>query len=451
MNIASSFTTTTLLQSNNSRRSSRISTLINRGRDTEIRHNIASNKLQLYSSGLNSDDAPFSDVSSGSSDNTEWNKKRRKPSRITDDKNLYEILGASPSMSRSEIKRLYINLAKQTHPDSYNNNNNNNSNDATDQLNEDRFNEVAQAWNILSDNKTRRAYDRELAANDFKEDIVKKASELANAYGPTAQRFYDDVAIPLLRRTTATTLASWSAVTEERDERQLESSKGESEQQDFGQAFKRVVEAGINATRKIDGLELQEKSVELRRRADETRDESMRLLESLTQLKCERLRLTFHTSADFTSEEAIQYIGGLIDQGVVTSDDEQVTLMQRMTFKHPIQQNIEAFSMAEIEFDERLQEKHSIDQEMLERQVALEDAENNVSLAMEVSAYAGVLMVNMLDSTCFMLPSLHTYPIGRGTCKENVGRGTTTSCRISKSNAKGTKFNKRIRCYREKC
>ena len=383
MNTTSSF----IFFTNNSR----ISALIKRGRDDtkihyEIRHNIASSnkKLQLYSSsGRNSENddahAPSSDVGSSNSDNTERNKKRRKPSRITDDKNLYEILGASPSMSRSEIKRLYINLAKQTHPDSYNNNN---SIDATDEWNEDRFNEVAQAWDILSDNKTRRAYDRELAANDFKEDIIKKASELANEYGPSAQRFYDDVAIPLLRRTTATTLAGWSAVTEERDERQLETP----EQEDLGQAFKRVVEAGMNATRKIDGLELQEKSMELRKRADETRDESMNLLEQLTQIKCERLRLTFHTSAEFTAEEASQYIDGLIDQGVVTSDDdEQVTLLQRMTFKHPIQQNIEAFSMAEIEFDERLQEKYSIDEEMLERQVALEECENNVSRAMEVS------------------------------------------------------------------
>ncbi|EED89251.1 predicted protein, partial [Thalassiosira pseudonana CCMP1335] len=62
----------------------------------------------------------------------------------------YSILGATPSMSKSEIKRLYITLAKQTHPDS------SSYNPLTSQ---DQFNEIARAYSTLSDDKLRKKYD----------------------------------------------------------------------------------------------------------------------------------------------------------------------------------------------------------------------------------------------------------------------------------------------------
>ncbi|KAL7524649.1 hypothetical protein ACHAXR_000661, partial [Thalassiosira sp. AJA248-18] len=250
------------------------------------------------------------DQNNESSNNGEYNtssssrRNRRKPQRITD-KNLYDILGANPAMSRTAIKQRYIALAKETHPDSNNYASSaatttDNSSSSSSSVN--RFNEIAQAWTILSDAKTRRAYDRELAANDFKEDIVKKAGEVAREYGPTARKFYDDFAIPLLRRTTATTLAGWSAVTDSSAEggggqqqqqesggrsssngggrngngkanssynlsgvttltdvvkevSQMERSNvgvGDNALEDFGKAFQRVIEAGRNATRQID-------------------------------------------------------------------------------------------------------------------------------------------------------------------------------------------------------
>eukprot|EP00571_Detonula_confervacea_P014458 CAMPEP_0172305404 /NCGR_PEP_ID=MMETSP1058-20130122/6708_1 /TAXON_ID=83371 /ORGANISM="Detonula confervacea, Strain CCMP 353" /LENGTH=602 /DNA_ID=CAMNT_0013016999 /DNA_START=58 /DNA_END=1866 /DNA_ORIENTATION=- len=365
--------------------------------------------VQLHSSPNADNESTNSSVSD--------RRSRRKP-RLPD-KNLYETLGANPNMSRSAIKRLYITLAKETHPDA--SNNNNSVDDA------DRFNEIAQAWTILSDSQTRRSYDRELAAQDFKEDIVKKAGEVAREYGPTARKFYDDYAIPFLRRTTATTLAGWSAVTEVTSEVASASERAEggnngatsrnnellngnnklagvtlsevvkevSEMErtnvgaggleDFGRAFQRVVKAGEDAARQIDVMELQEKSMELRKRADETRTESMQVLEQLTDIKSERLRLTFHTSsANFTSTDAMQYLGGFT-QGIPS---DEVTLMQRMTFKHPIQHDVEAFNVAESDFDRRVQEKSELDQELLMRQRAFVEAENNARAAIEAEERA---------------------------------------------------------------
>jgi len=313
-------------------------------------------------------------------------------------------------MSRAEIKRRYISLAKETHPDS----------SPAARIDDDRFNEIARAWTVLSDPKTRRAHDRELAAADFKDDFVRRAEEVAREYGPSARKFYDDFAIPFLRRTTATTLAGWSAVAEVTSEAASEREKngrgaGEADGsddpaaslsemvkevsemeranaggggdalEDFGKAFQRVFEAAGNATRQIDGMELQEKSAELRERADETRAESMEVLARLNEIKSERLRLTFHTSsANFTSKDAIQYLDGF-NGGIVTDD---VTLMQRISFKQPMSQSIEAFTAAESEFDKKAREKSEVDQKISRRHTALQKAEKAFKAATEAEERA---------------------------------------------------------------
>ena len=383
-------------------------------------------QLPLYSSSAYSNENEQSANSSSSSSS----RRRAKPQRITD-KNLYNILGASPNMSRTEIKRLYITLAKQTHPDAI-------QTEDDSYVNVNNFNEIAQAWEILSDAKTRRAYDRELAANEFKDDVVLRASELAKEYGPQARKFYDDIAIPLLRRTTATTLAGWSAVTEATSEREQErKKKGEKRErdtrandsykrsgvpsnyspgmeqrttvtdntdeststaplEDFGRAFKRVLDATTDATNQINSLELQEKSDELRSRADGIRSESMEVYEQLQQVKGERLRLTFQTSnVDFTSADATQFLEGFINQG---SASDEVTLMQRVIpFRHHVQQDIEALGAAESEFDAKLQEKYSVDEEMLARQIDFENAEARVDRAIQVRQYTYISLACLFE------------------------------------------------------
>lgn len=108
-------------------------------------------------------------------------------------------------------------------------------------------------------------------------------------------------------------------------------------------------------------------------RADETRAESMQVLEQLTEIKSERLRLTFQTNSDnFTSADATQYLDGLTQAGA----SDEITLLQTMTFKHPVRQDIEAFSAAELEFDKRLEEKADADDQMQAGQRALLRAEN---------------------------------------------------------------------------
>lgn len=64
-------------------------------------------------------------------------------------KDYYKVLGVSKGASKKEIKKAYRKLAKKYHPDM------NKSADA-----EDKFKEVQEAYEVLSDEQKRRAYDQ---------------------------------------------------------------------------------------------------------------------------------------------------------------------------------------------------------------------------------------------------------------------------------------------------
>ena len=64
-------------------------------------------------------------------------------------KNYYEILGVKPDATQEEIKKAYRKLAKQYHPDSK----------ECDSEDNARFQEISEAYGVLSDAEQRRKYD----------------------------------------------------------------------------------------------------------------------------------------------------------------------------------------------------------------------------------------------------------------------------------------------------
>jgi hypothetical protein len=122
-----------------------------------------------------------------------------------------------------------------------------------------------------------------LAAEEFKDDVVGYAAEVAKEYGPAARKFYEDWALPIIKKTAGVSVAGFKVVSEVTGEASgggIKNGRGEGSSRkttqstkdgedvlgDFGRAFQRVIEAGRNATRQIDGEDLQIKSQELRMR-----------------------------------------------------------------------------------------------------------------------------------------------------------------------------------------
>jgi DnaJ-class molecular chaperone len=76
---------------------------------------------------------------------------------------LYEVLGIDKTATREEIKRAYQKLAKKNHPDS-------------PDRNEDRWNEVSRAHEVLIDPGKRKVYDDTGIHNDDHDKLVADAT-----------------------------------------------------------------------------------------------------------------------------------------------------------------------------------------------------------------------------------------------------------------------------------
>ncbi|XP_074533939.1 dnaJ homolog subfamily C member 24 [Halichoeres trimaculatus] len=81
------------------------------------------------------------------------------------EKDLYAVLGASPSDSAQQLKHRYQQLALQYHPDRLSGVCSSEAESAVK-----KFLEVDAAWRVLSDQNTRRQYDLQRRAQELKQD-----------------------------------------------------------------------------------------------------------------------------------------------------------------------------------------------------------------------------------------------------------------------------------------
>ena len=221
---------------------------------------------------VNGTDAPTSD----DVDRVEQNKVDE---IFQKERTLYEILEAPPTATRSELKQCYVKLAKATHPDAMIGN----GVDSTDRRPD--FSDVASAWRVLGDTKLRKRYDRELRAKEFSENAQKFANEKLEQGFSDAAEMLNNVAIPFIRKTTATTWAVGQAVAkgvsglssqqEQKQEasdaadfqkfqtKQQRANATNNTQDAIQDIFVDALEAGQNAERAMDSLEIAEKSSDL--------------------------------------------------------------------------------------------------------------------------------------------------------------------------------------------
>jgi molecular chaperone DnaJ len=76
-------------------------------------------------------------------------------------KNPYEVLGVSKGSSAGDIKKAYFQLAKKYHPDAFQSASEKEKKEA-----KDRFVEIQEAYELLSDDSKRKMYDQYGHAGD---------------------------------------------------------------------------------------------------------------------------------------------------------------------------------------------------------------------------------------------------------------------------------------------
>ena len=83
----------------------------------------------------------------------------------------YQVLGLTPAASAEDIKKAYRDLALNFHPDK----------NPTDQNAHTHFQLISEAYTILSNPKTRRAFDQEREAAKAAEQVATTVQSLPQA------------------------------------------------------------------------------------------------------------------------------------------------------------------------------------------------------------------------------------------------------------------------------
>lgn len=121
---------------------------------------------------------------------------------------LYEVLGVSPAASRDEMKQHYNALARRYHPDAIR------SRPKLmfvgtppPQEEEPDFGEISAAWKVLSDEKARKKYDRELQYKKWADHASEIAMKTMEDAAPVMAKMFDDIAVPLIEKTAVSTVS----------------------------------------------------------------------------------------------------------------------------------------------------------------------------------------------------------------------------------------------------
>jgi len=301
----------------------------------------------------------------GANSKTEGHYQEQQYQGSKKEKTLYEVLRSHPTASRNEIRRQFAVLARETHPDALTSGEGNAA-----------FTEVSHAWNVLGNEKERRRYDRSLQAAEIKENVEKLAFQVGKTTGPAARKIFEDVALPFMKRTTATTMATFTAVASD-------ISKSNSSGVDLvGHAVNAGLKAGVAASQILDAEELQAKGEELEKRAKKEVEKAMSVQEKLAAVMDQRLSLALRTpKSNITSSEALRILDSFN-----TVDSVSIGDMVRM--RRTIQRGIESLETAETDYYEKAGVQQLAFKDITEYKQSLGKAEIAAAKATEAEAEA---------------------------------------------------------------
>lgn len=163
----------------------------------------------------------------------------------------YDILGVAQDAPRELIKQRYVQLVREYHPDAQI------GKPDHEKVPEQLFREIASAWKILSNKRERMRYDRSLQATALANDISAFVSTMGQQAGPPARRIFEELAVPFLRRSAATTVASFTAVS---------NNLKNGTNVNLGNAVVSAIQAGQIASSVVDSIELLEQADDLEQR-----------------------------------------------------------------------------------------------------------------------------------------------------------------------------------------
>lgn len=170
--------------------------------------------------------SPFvlSSFSDATADNDATKNNNDEGIDIASERTLYQVLQVRTTATRDEIKQSYFRLAKQSHPDALIQqqqqqhvaqniaNNGGDYNRSNSMATIVDFQEIAEAWNVLGNSKLRKRYDRERKAKEWSLKAQAYTNERLEQAVPVVANMMDNIAVPFLRRTTATTWAVGQAI-----------------------------------------------------------------------------------------------------------------------------------------------------------------------------------------------------------------------------------------------
>lgn len=280
------------------------------------------------------------------------------------EENLYEVLGVASDATKAEMRQKYVTLARSTHPDALIGKDNDIIEDAAAE-----FSKVARAYELLSDKKERKRYDRSLVAKDFTKNVEKAATAASETVGPRMREVLDNFAVPFLKRTTATTVAGVSAAVD---------SLSEGSGLDFGSAVSSAFKAGKRVNKLLDGEVLRDKSVELKIEAKEEVEMASDIGDKITNVTQTRLALSLRTkNSELSSTDALELLSRL------NSTEESMTMIDRLILKNTVLEEINELEKTETEYYKSVAYQGEAVKQFRNEQTALKNMALEVKSAMD--------------------------------------------------------------------